>query len=222
MHGVGQAHLFQRDGNLAAVRRGPGVEVDHGVASSLTLPPEGRRVANCGFKGVRQGPPLHHGSPKTAPPKNSGAGTLHNAASNGRQGRKVAAGEDLRCTSSFEPLSDWPLSALRSSRWRQQPPSPRPTSPAVPSSSWCRCRPATCSNSIPRIVGEKLSAALGPAGDRREPAGRRGNIGDRGGVQGRARRLHAAGLAAAGRSSINQHLYPELPSIRCRSCRFQR
>src|SRR6185312_9193662 len=30
---VGQAELLQRDGDLAAVRRGPGVEVDHGALS---------------------------------------------------------------------------------------------------------------------------------------------------------------------------------------------
>src|SRR5215472_5292767 len=31
MSGVRQAELFQRDGNLAAVRRRPGVKIDHGI-----------------------------------------------------------------------------------------------------------------------------------------------------------------------------------------------
>src|ERR1043166_976013 len=31
MRGIRQAHLFQHDGSLAAVRRRPGVEIDHGT-----------------------------------------------------------------------------------------------------------------------------------------------------------------------------------------------
>ncbi len=31
MHGIGQAEFLERDGSLAAVRRRPGVKIDHGV-----------------------------------------------------------------------------------------------------------------------------------------------------------------------------------------------